>query len=97
MRAALAERRVHYPRAGQVLQILNRLPDYPRITSMATSPSTAIAAGHTVIMEKFRREHPPVFDGEAGVERTRALALQLAGKPGERRLGAPQNPRTAVG
>src|SRR6476469_8041287 len=97
MRAALAERRVHYPRAGQVLQILNRLPDYPRITRMATSPSTAIAAGHTVIMEKFRREHPPVFDGEAGVERTVALALQLAGKPGERRVGAPQDPRTAVG
>lgn len=105
MRAVLAERWVHYPRAGQVLQILNRLLDYPRTTRM---PSIAIygdsGMGKTMIMEKFRREHPPRFDGEAGVERTRVLALQMAGKPGERRLyaqiltalGAPQNPRAAV-
>lgn len=54
--------------------------------------------------EKFRREHPPLFDGEAGVERTRVLALQMAGKTGERRLyaqilaalGAPQSPRATV-
>lgn len=71
-------------------------------------PSIAIygdsGMGKTMIMEKFRREHPPLFDGTAGVERTRVLALQMAGKPGERRLyaqiltalGAPQNPRAAV-
>jgi hypothetical protein len=71
-------------------------------------PSIAIygdsGMGKTMIMEKFRREHPPLFDGAAGVERTRVLALQMAGKPGERRLyaqiltalGAPQNPRAAV-
>ena len=46
----------------------------------------------------------PLFDGQAGIERTRVLALQLAGKPCERRLyaqiltalGVPQNPRAAV-
>jgi hypothetical protein len=105
MRAVLAERWVHYPRAGQVLQVLNRLLDHPRTTRM---PSIAIygdsGMGKTMIMEKFRREHPPLFDGEAGVERTTVLALQMAGKPGERRLyaqiltalGAPQNPRAGV-
>ena len=105
IRAILGERWVHYPRAGHVLQILNRLPDHPRTTRM---PSIAIhgdsGMGKTMIMEKFRREHPPLFDGEAGVERTRILALQMAGKPGERRLyaqiltalGAPQNPRAAA-
>ena len=66
MRAVLAERWVHYPRAGQVLQILNRLLDYPRTTRM---PSIAIygdsGMGKTMIMEKFRRDHPPLFDGEA--------------------------------
>ena len=105
VRAVLAERWVHYPRAGQVLQILNRLLDHPRTTRM---PSIAIygdsGMGKTMIMEKFRRDHPPLFDGEAGVERTQVLALQMAGKPGERRLyaqilaalGAPQNPRAAV-
>ena len=105
IRAVLAERWVHYPRAGQVLQILNRLLDHPRTTRM---PSIAIygdsGMGKTMIMEKFRRDHPPRFDGEAGVERTRVLALQMAGKPGERRLyaqiltalGAPQNPRATM-
>jgi Bacterial TniB protein len=105
IRAVLAERWVHYPRASQVLQILNRLVDHPRTTRM---PSIAIygdsGMGKTMIMEKFRREHPPLFDGDAGVERSRVLALQMAGKPGERRLyaqiltalGAPQNPRATV-
>ena len=57
-----------------------------------------------MIMEKFRRDHPPEFDPGANVERTRVLALQMAGKPGERRLyaqiiaalGAPLNPRATV-
>lgn len=106
IRAILAERWVHYPRAGHVLQILNRLLEHPRTTRM---PSIAIygdsGMGKTMIMEKFRRDHPPLFDSDAGVERTRVLALQMAGKPGERRLyaqilaalGSPQNPgATAV-
>ena len=105
VRAVSAERWVHYPRANQVLQVLNRLLDHPRTTRM---PSIAIygdsGMGKTMIMEKFRREHPPLFDGEARVERNRVLALQMAGKPGERRLyaqiltalGAPQNPRASV-
>lgn len=105
IRAIRSERWVHYPRAGQVLQVLNDLLDHPRSTRM---PSIAVygdsGMGKTMIMEKFRREHPPLFDGEAGVERTRVLALQMAGKPGERRLyaqitralGAPQNPRAGA-
>ena len=73
-------------------------------------PSVAIygdsGMGKTMIMEKFRRDHPPELDRENGVEQTRVLALQMAGKPGERRLyaqilaalGAPHNPfHTAIG
>jgi hypothetical protein len=105
IRAVLGERWVHYPRASHVLQILHRLLEHPRTTRM---PSIAIygdsGMGKTMIMEKFRREHPPLFDGAAGVERTRVLALQMAARPGERRLyaqiltalGSPQNPRAAV-
>jgi hypothetical protein len=71
-------------------------------------PSVAIygdsGMGKTMIMEKFRRDHPPELDRENGVEQTRVLALQMAGKPGERRLyaqilaalGAPHNPRTTI-
>src|ERR1700733_7357440 len=106
IRAIHGERWVQYARAGQVLQVLNKLLSHPRTTRM---PSIAIygdsGMGKTMIMEKFRREHPPLFDGGAGVERTRVLALQMAGKPGERRLyaqiltalGVPQNPRAGVG
>jgi len=105
IRAILSERWVHYPRAGQALQVLQRLLDHPRTTRM---PSIAIygdsGMGKTMIMEKFRRDHPPAFDHNSGVERMRVLALQMAGKPGERRLyaqilaalGAPQNPRSTV-
>jgi hypothetical protein len=105
IRAILSERWVHYPRANQILRMLNRLLDHPRTTRM---PSIAVygesGIGKTMIMEKFRRDHPPQFDPEAGIERTRVLALQMAGKPGERRLyaqilsalGAPQNSRATV-
>ncbi len=76
IRAIRAERWVHYSRANHVLQILNQLLDHPRTTRM---PSFAIygdsGMGKTMIMEKFRREHPPLFDSGAGVERTRVLAL----------------------
>jgi hypothetical protein len=105
IRAVHAERWIHYPRAGQILQVLSRLLDHPRTTRM---PSIAIygdsGMGKTMIMEKFRRDHPPVFDPETRTERNRVLALQMAGKPGERRLyaqllaalGSPQNPRASV-
>jgi hypothetical protein len=71
-------------------------------------PSIAVygesGIGKTMIMEKFRRNHPPRFDAETGLEQTRVLAVQMAGKPGERRLyahilsalGAPQGARATV-
>jgi hypothetical protein len=103
--AILGERWVQYARAGQVLRILNLLLEHPRTTRM---PSIAVyrdsGMGKTMIMQRFRAQHPPHFDSQAGIERTRVLALQLAGKPGERRLyaqiltalGVPQNPRASV-
>ncbi len=105
IRAILGERWVQYARAGQVLRILNLLLEHPRTTRM---PSIAVygdsGMGKTMIMQRFRAQHPPLFDSQAGIERTRVLALQLAGKPGERRLyaqiltalGVPQNPRASV-
>jgi hypothetical protein len=105
IRAVMSERWVQYPRAGQALEILERLLDRPRTTRM---PSIAIygdsGMGKTMIMEKFRRDHPPVFDVDAGIERKRVLALQMAARPGERRLysqilaalGAPHNQRATV-
>lgn len=87
IRAILGERWVLYPRAKQALGVLNRLVALPRTTRM---PSIAIygdsGMGKTMLMERFCADHPACFDPEAGVERTPVLALQMAGKPGERRL-----------
>ncbi len=87
IRAILGERWVLYPRAKQALGVLNRLVALPRTTRM---PSIAIygdsGMGKTMLMERFCSDHPARFDPEAGVERTPVLALQMAGKPGERRL-----------
>ena len=52
IRAILSERWVHYPRANQILRMLNRLLDHPRTTRM---PSIAVygdsGIGKTMIME----------------------------------------------
>lgn len=105
-RAILEERWVLYPRAKHALGALNRLVAHPRTTRM---PSIAIygdsGMGKTMLMERFCADHPACFDPEAGVERTPVLALQMAGKPGERRLYAqllaalglpPPSPRASV-
>ena len=87
--AILSGRWVLYPRAKQALGVLNRLVSLPRTTRM---PSIAIygdsGMGKTMLMERFCSDHPARFDPEAGVERTPVLALEMAGKPGERRLYA---------
>ncbi len=105
IRAILGGRWVEYDRAGQGLRILNLLLEHPRTTRM---PSIAVygdsGMGKTMIMQRFRAQHPRLFGGQAGIARARVLALQLAGKPGERRLyaqilsalGVPQNPRAGV-
>ena len=71
-------------------------------------PSVAIygdsGMGKTMIMEKFRRDRPSDFDPDTGEARTPVLALQMSGKPNERRLyaqlltalGAPHNPRATI-
>lgn len=105
-RAILEERWVLYPRAKHALGALNRLVAHPRTTRM---PSVAIygdsGMGKTMLMERFCSDHPARFDPEAGAERTPVLALQMAGKPGERRLYAqllaalglpPPSPRASV-
>src|ERR1700692_265149 len=71
-------------------------------------PSIAIygdsGMGKTMIMEKFRLDHPADFDPDTGKARTPVLALQMSGKPNERRLyaqlltalGAPHNTRATI-
>jgi predicted ATPase len=81
IRAILGERWVQYARATQVLRILDLLLEHPRTTRM---PSIAVygdsGMGKTMIMQRFREQHPPLFDSRAGIERTRVPCNSLASR-----------------
>jgi len=89
----------------QVLERLNQLLDHPRGTHM---PSLAIygdsGMGKTMIMKRFRDQHPPSFSSLTGKLKTPVLAKEMTSRPGERRfyaelltlLGAPQRPRADI-
>ncbi len=87
VRAIGSRRWVLYPRAKQALDRLGQLVDHPRGTRM---PSIAIygdsGMGKTMLMKRFRDEHPPSFDQTTGALRTPVLALEMTSKPGERRF-----------
>ncbi|WP_370881130.1 TniB family NTP-binding protein [Rhizobium mesoamericanum] len=84
---------------------MNLLLDHPRGTRM---PSIAIygdsGMGKTMIMKRFRDQHPPSFNSVTGKVKTPVLAMEMTSRPGERRfyaelltlLGAPQRPRTDI-
>ena len=71
-------------------------------------PSIAIygdsGMGKTMIMKRFRDQHPPSFDKSTGALTTPVLAMEMVSRPGERRfygelltlLGAPQSPRADI-
>jgi Bacterial TniB protein. len=105
IRAIRSRRWLVYPRAKQVLERLNQLLDHPRGTRM---PSLAIygdsGMGKTMIMKRFRDQHPPSFSALTGKLKTPVLAMEMTSRPGERRfyaelltlLGAPQRPRADI-
>ncbi len=105
IRAIRSRRWVLYPRAKQALDRLTKLLDHPRGTRM---PSIAVygdsGMGKTMIMKRFRDEHPPRFDPVTGVLKTPVLAMEMTSRPGERRfyselltlLGAPQRSRADI-
>ena len=89
VRAIRSRRWVLYPRGKQALDRLSGLLDYPRGTRM---PSVAIygdsGMGKTMIMKRFRDNHPPSFDPITGTLRTPVLAMEMTSRPGERRFYA---------
>lgn len=105
IRAIRSRRWVLYPRAKQALDRLHGLLDHPPGTRM---PSIAIygdsGMGKTMIMKRFRDEHPPSFDPATGTLTTPVLAMEMTSRPGERRfyaelltlLGAPSRPRADI-
>ena len=105
IRAIRSRRWVLYPRAKQALDRLEALLDHPGGPRM---PSVAIygdsGMGKTMIMQRFRDQHPPHLDRRTGVLKTPVLAMEMVSRPGERRfygellslLGAPQAPRADI-
>lgn len=77
-------RLVGYPRA--VLDRPNLLVDHPRGTPM---PSIAIygdsGMAKTMIIKRFRDQHPPSFNSLTGRLKTPVLAMEMTSRPGERR------------
>lgn len=55
-------------------------------------PSVAIygdsGMGKTMIMKRFRDEHPPSFNPLTGSLKTPVLAMEMTSRPGERRFYA---------
>src|SRR6516165_8708294 len=44
--------------------------------------------GKTMLVEKFRRDHPPAFNSAVGFETSPVLAISLTSRPTERRVYA---------
>jgi chromosomal replication initiation ATPase DnaA len=104
--AAIREERwITYPRARFSLELLDNLLARPRTTRM---PSLAIYAdsgmGKTMLMERFRRAHPAIYDRSERRLISPVLALQMVSHASERRfyghllttIGAPFVPRATV-
>lgn len=89
IRAIRSRRWVLYPRAKQALERLEALLEHPRGVRM---PSIAIygdsgigigiGIGKTMIMQRFRDQHPPVLDRWTGVLKTPVLTMEMISRPG---------------
>ena len=89
VRAIRTERWIGFGRARRVIEHLAALCEYPPSTR---PPGLAIYAhsgmGKTMLVEKFRRDHPPAFNSGVGFETSPVLAISLTSRPTERRVYA---------
>src|SRR5208283_4094898 len=87
IRAIRSDRWVGFSRARRMLQHLDMLCEHPPSTR---PPGLAIyghsGMGKTMLVEKFRRDHPPVVDRSSGAEAVPVLAITLTSRPTERRI-----------
>jgi hypothetical protein len=78
IRAIRTERWIGFGRARRVVEHLSALCEYPPSTR---PPGLAIyghsGMGKTMLVEKFRRDHPPAFNSAAGFETSPVLAISF--------------------
>jgi hypothetical protein len=105
MHVIYEDRWVDYPRAIDLLDVLNGVLARPRTTRMASVAVYADSGmGKTMLLQRFLTQHQASFDKRTGVERTPVLSLQMASRPSEKRfytqimdvVGAPPNPRVSL-
>lgn len=101
-----ADRWIEYPRARAALARLDDLLLFPKRARM---PNLLIfgasGMGKTMIIEKFVRTHPPVFDAVSGIRRRPIIVVQMIPSPDEGRfyhrllalIGAPPPTRATLG
>ncbi len=106
VRWMLSDRWIGFPRADAGLARMRGLLDHPRRTRM---PGLLIygdsGMGKTMLAEKLKRETPPWFDAESGIERHSVIVIQTPPSPDEKRLylhilgaiGAPIRPYSTLG
>ena len=89
IRAIRTERWIGFGRARRVVEHLGALCEYPPSTR---PPGLAIyghsGMGKTMLVEKFRRDHPPAFNSAVGFETSPVLGISLTSRPTERRVYA---------
>src|SRR5580693_5886247 len=87
IRAIRTERWIGFGRARRVVEHLSALCEYPPSTR---PPGLAIyghsGMGKTMLVEKFRRVHPPAFQSSGGFRTSPVLAISLTSRPTERRV-----------
>ena len=83
------DRWIDYPRAAHVLKILNEMLDTPERNRM---PCLLVhgdsGMGKSMIIEKFKRAHPPIYDRSSGVERHPVIVMEMPAAPSQRRFYA---------
>lgn len=83
------DRWIDYPRAAHVLKILNEMLDTPQRNRM---PCLLVhgdsGMGKSMIIEKFKRAHPPIYDRSSGVERHPLIVMEMPAAPSQRRFYA---------
>ncbi len=104
--AAIREERwITYPRARHTLELLDELLARPRTTRMRSLAIYADSGmGKTMLMERFRRAHPAIYDRGERRLISPVLALQMVSHATERRfygqlltaIGVPFVPRATV-
>lgn len=83
------DRWIDYPRTAHVLKILNEMLDTPERNRM---PCLLVhgdsGMGKSMIIEKFKRAHPPIYDRSSGVERHPVIVMEMPAAPSQRRFYA---------